>query len=166
MDWKAMFMGLVDGSLTGDVVIPEGVTMVYYYRFYNTQIRSVTLPQSCTAIKVSGFAGAVRLESISLPDTFTRVEQNAFSNCFALQNIIFPARLSSIGARVLQGCTSLQWVKMLPVTPPTWGALFFGDTTLTFPIYVPDESLEAYKTATGWSTYAERYKPLSEFVES
>lgn len=166
VDWKAMFMGLVDGTLTGDVAIPDGVTTVFSYRFYNARITSVTLPPSCTIIKVSGFGNATLLERISLPDTFTRVEQNALSNCWALQNITFPAALSNIGARVLQGCTSLQWVKMLPVTPPTWSTLFFGDTTLTFPIYVPDESLEAYKTAIGWSTYADRYKPLSEFVES
>lgn len=32
-------------------------------------------------------------------------------------------------------------------------------------IYVPDESVEAYKTATNWSDYADKIKPLSEYVE-
>ena len=32
-------------------------------------------------------------------------------------------------------------------------------------IYVPDESLEAYKTATNWSYYADILKPLSEYTE-
>ena len=32
-------------------------------------------------------------------------------------------------------------------------------------IYVPDESLEAYKTATNWSYYADIIKPLSEYTE-
>ena len=33
-------------------------------------------------------------------------------------------------------------------------------------IYVPDELIEQYKTATNWSVYANQIKPLSEYVES
>ena len=33
-------------------------------------------------------------------------------------------------------------------------------------IYVPDESVEAYKAATNWVNYASIIKPLSEYVES
>lgn len=32
-------------------------------------------------------------------------------------------------------------------------------------IYVPDESVDAYKSADGWSNYANIIKPLSEYVE-
>ena len=32
-------------------------------------------------------------------------------------------------------------------------------------IYVPDNSVDAYKAATNWSQYADRIKPLSEYVE-
>lgn len=35
---------------------------------------------------------------------------------------------------------------------------------LTF--YVPDESVEAYKAAENWSKYADKIKPLSEYVEN
>mgnify|MGYP000472681990 CR=1 FL=1 len=31
-------------------------------------------------------------------------------------------------------------------------------------IYVPDDSVEAYKTATNWSNYADRIRPISEYV--
>jgi hypothetical protein len=34
-----------------------------------------------------------------------------------------------------------------------------------YTIYVPDESVEAYKSATNWSNHADRIKPLSEYVE-
>jgi hypothetical protein len=30
-------------------------------------------------------------------------------------------------------------------------------------IYVPDESVETYKSATNWSIYADQIKPLSEY---
>ena len=32
-------------------------------------------------------------------------------------------------------------------------------------IYVPDDLVENYKTATNWSVYASQIKPLSEYVE-
>jgi hypothetical protein len=32
-------------------------------------------------------------------------------------------------------------------------------------IYVPDSSVDAYKAAENWSTYASRIYPLSEYVE-
>lgn len=32
------------------------------------------------------------------------------------------------------------------------------------PIYVPDESVDAYMTATNWSELADRIKPMSEFL--
>lgn len=32
-------------------------------------------------------------------------------------------------------------------------------------IYVPDDSVEAYKQASGWSEYADIIYPLSEYVE-
>jgi hypothetical protein len=32
-------------------------------------------------------------------------------------------------------------------------------------IYVPDELIEQYKTATNWSVYASQIKPLSAYTE-
>ena len=50
------------------------------------------------------------------------------------------------------------------VTPPAFGVGVFGSSN-NCPIYVPDESVEAYKNATNMSGYASRIKPLSEYVE-
>jgi hypothetical protein len=44
------------------------------------------------------------------------------------------------------------------------GSVFAG-TKSTLTIYVPDESVEAYKGATNWSAYADQIKPISEYVE-
>ena len=43
-----------------------------------------------------------------------------------------------------------------PVTPPstTYGDLFYTD--VDFKLYVPRESVEAYKTATYWRTLADK----------
>jgi len=39
------------------------------------------------------------------------------------------------------------------------GASAFNDTN-NCPIYVPSESVEAYKSASGWSNYASRIQPI------
>ena len=43
-------------------------------------------------------------------------------------------------------------------TPPTWdGDLINADKV---EIYVPSESVESYKAASGWSTYADKIFPI------
>lgn len=46
-------------------------------------------------------------------------------------------------------------------TPPT-ASISVLENSGSCPIYVPDESVELYKTATNWNRYQDRYKPISE----
>ena len=53
---------------------------------------------------------------------------------------------------------------MLPTVPPA----FNSDNALwTTPmaIYVPDESVDAYKTAVGWDKYTSKIYPISEYED-
>lgn len=68
--------------------------------------------------------------------------------------------VTSISSNAFNGCANLQKLIFRYAIPPTLGASAFANTS--FPIYVPDASLEAYKTATNWNTYADRIHPLSE----
>jgi hypothetical protein len=45
------------------------------------------------------------------------------------------------------------------ITPPTLGSNAF-DSTNNCPIYVPAESVNTYKSATNWSTYADRIQAM------
>ena len=58
-------------------------------------------------------------------------------------------------------CTSLKEVTFLHTTPPSYNNTLFGCSKLET-IYVPDESVNAYKTELGWSQFASKIKPLSE----
>ena len=72
--------------------------------------------------------------------------------------------VTSISSNAFNGCANLQKLVFRYAVPPTLGASAFANTS--FPIYVPDASLEAYKTATNWNTYADRIHPLSEIEGS
>ena len=46
-------------------------------------------------------------------------------------------------------------------TQPTLGSNALGGTNAKLIIYVPAESVDTYKTATNWKTYASRIQPIS-----
>ena len=66
---------------------------------------------------------------------------------------------------LILGDSALSFITVLSTTPfpLSSGALTNGNSC---PIYVPDEAVETYKTATNWSAYASRIKPISEKTES
>lgn len=86
--------------------------------------------------------------------------EGAFANMPNLRFIKFPSTVTSLGSSTCYGCTALETVVCEAVTPPSFNAVF-DSTNSTFVIYVPDESVEAYKAASGWSAYASRIYPMS-----
>lgn len=156
VDWKAMFTGLVDGSLSGDVTIPDGVKQVAAsYKFQNCGMTSVVLPESCASLGNYAFDNNGSLAAISMPSV-AKVANGIFRNCSSLATVTFPVCCYSIGTNALQGCSGLQSVKVEAVSPPTDGtpASCFGDTNYTFPIYVPSIAVDIYKAA--FPNYASR----------
>jgi hypothetical protein len=73
--------------------------------------------------------------------------------------------LTKIGNKTFNGCINLKKVVMNAYTPPTLGDNVFAGTHADLAIYVPDHSVTAYREASGWSAYADRIKPLSQYVE-
>lgn len=104
----------------------------------------------------------VKLRKISNLGIITSVPQGCFADCSELAEVTLPSTLTSIARESFVRCKSLSYVKMLAETPPSLDATAFGWTNSTFFIYVPDASVEAYKTATNWSAFADRIKPISE----
>jgi len=51
-------------------------------------------------------------------------------------------------------CRNLVSITVNATTPPTLGDSAFYHTADRLRIYVPSESVEAYKTADGWRNYA------------
>ena len=83
---------------------------------------------------------------------------SAYYECLSLKHLEFSNAITSIGQNCFNYCSSLKTIIFHSETPPTAGATPFGNCTSLEGIYVPysaDHSiLDAYKTATNWSTYA------------
>lgn len=91
-----------------------------------------------------------------------------FRSCANLEEVILPSTITDIGAYSFYACSSLKAVTCPATTVPTLGSDAFTSTSIasgTGYIYVPDDSVDAYKAATNWATYASQIKPLSEYTE-
>ena len=85
-----------------------------------------------------------------------------FDNCTSLISVTIPAGVTSIDENVFGDCTSLTSVTVKATTPPSLSApSIFGNYTKLNAIYVPAESVEAYKNAYGWKDHADKIQAIA-----
>lgn len=130
--------------------------------FYGcASLSHVTLPINLKTIGARVFAYCRSLTSVGtvgsgasveLPDSVESIGEHAFVWCTGLTTVTIPDKVTSIGGNAFHACKSLTSVTCLPTTPPSlnWGATFDDCDNLTA-IYVPAESVDAYKSA--WGNY-------------
>ena len=119
-----------------------------------TKLTKVLLPDTLTSLGGSTFSNCENLIDIKLPN-ITSLEGNLFNGCKSLTNIIIPSSVTSVGSTVFQGCTNLKSITFESIVPPTLGNTNAFSYALET-IYVPADSVEAYKIAELWSEFAEK----------
>lgn len=97
---------------------------------------------------------------VVLDSTVTTIGQFAFANCTSLTSIDIPSSVTSIRSGAFQGCTALTSVTVNATNPPNLATNSFNSTNSSFVVYVPASSLESYKTASNWKTYADRIQAI------
>jgi hypothetical protein len=126
-----------------------------------SSLTSITIPESVTEIGEHAFEGCSSLTSITIPESVTVIGESAFAGCSSLTSITIPKRVTVIGGYAFEDCSSLTSVYCMAITPPTlaayrvWIENWFDNNAPDRKIYVPRKSVNAYKTAEGWSEYAD-----------
>ena len=93
----------------------------------------------------------VEITELIIPSNITEINKYAFYKCSGLTSITLPESIVSIGRRAFMYCTATEIYCKSP-TPASVETDIFSKNR---PIYVPTASVEAYKTAEGWSEYAD-----------
>ena len=144
--------------------IPDWVTSLGDYCFSSCRsLSSITIPDSITELPNNCFSSCRSLSSITIPDSITSLGNSCLINCFSLTSITIPENVVKIGTNACRDNPNMQWIVSLPTVPPTSGGSMFANTN-DCPIYVPDDSVTAYKQAWGeYSSYASnRIYPISQ----
>ena len=91
-----------DCSSLRNIEIPENVTEIGNYAFYNSGITNIEIPSSVTSIGNSAFAECNELNNIEIPDSVTRIDDCAFfkyKGCENITKIVIPDSVKYIGDR-------------------------------------------------------------------
>ena len=142
------------------ITIPGSITSIGNSSFKNcNKLTSIDIPDTVTSIGNSAFLGCTGLTSITIPGSVTSIGSDTFSGCTGLTSITIPDSVTSIGSSAFYGCYGLQTIRVLPTTPPTGNSNMFYNTNNS-PILVPSSSVDEYKSADIWSSYASRIQAI------
>lgn len=150
--------------------LPLSVMQLGIDAFMNTPnlAMNVVLPNLTSvnfgAFETSGIVKVLDLGKITtIPKRGASSRNHRFiGNCQNLTVAIMPSTLQSMNDSSVENCRNLQAFICRAATPPAITSESIYGNGENMYIYVPDASVEAYKTATNWSTYASRIKGISE----
>ena len=141
--------------------IPNSVTSIGADAFtWCEDLTNITIPNSVTSIGDYAFNYCSDLTSVTIGNSVTSIGNYAFSSCNSLTSVTIPNSVTSIGRLAIANCLGLTSITIEATTPPTLANSNAFFNTNNCIIYVPAESLEAYKTATNWSSLADRIQPI------
>jgi hypothetical protein len=100
------------------------------------------------------------ITDLVIPDEATAVNPYAFANDTALESVTFPASMSVIQTGAFKGCKNIKTITCYAEEVPFANTYTFDGIDKKIPVYVPAESVDAYKDADYWNDF-ENILPLA-----
>lgn len=104
-------------SISGSLSIPskasDGITEYTVIEIgvlsftYNTELKSITIPNSVTTIGEYAFAGCNNIPEINLPSSLNTIDAGAFWSCTLLPSVTIPKSITTIGNDAFSDCENL-----------------------------------------------------------
>lgn len=98
---------IINNQYVKNVDVPNTVTKINNYAFYNYSLETIYLPDSIDSIGNYSFYNCSSLNSINISNSINSIGNYAFYGCSSLTSIEIPETCISIGNHVFYGCSSL-----------------------------------------------------------
>lgn len=96
---KRLYVG--ENEVT-DLVIPDSVTSISSYAFYNCNgLETITISEGVTSISFHAFYNCTGLKSVIIPSSVTSIDYCAFNNCTGLRSVYYGGTKSQWSAIVI-----------------------------------------------------------------
>lgn len=138
-----------------------------------TNLKSIRLSNNINSIGLNAFENCTSLNKVlDLADRnrLTSFWADSFIGCTSIEELHFPRNCTSFASGLFKNCTNLKKVYIesvivnestgvrSPINAANQNILENCHPDLQ--IFVPADLVNAYKTATNWSNYADRFRPL------
>lgn len=166
-------------GLNGRLILPEGLEYIGDCAFSNCRFRAplilpptlksigsvafgnnmfsgeLKLPSSLQELGSSAFAYCSRISgTLEIPDNITAIKEQTFNYCSSIEKIVLPSKIDVIKSGAFQDCFGLGSIVCNAVNPPyVESGAFDGVSKSNVVVEVPEASLAAYRTASGWSDF-------------
>ena len=154
-----------EGAFSGcssleSINIPDSVTKIGEEAFYECTgeliINNQTLigeDYTTSSYPANSWIYGNKFTKLTIGNSVTSIGKYAFYRCSNLTGVTIPDGVTSIGLHAFLSCSNLTSVYCKPTTPPVAEYYMFSSNNSDFTIYVPHNSVDAYKSAEYWSNY-------------
>ena len=125
-------------------------------RISNTLIvgcAKTVIPSSVTSIGENAFFGCSDLTSIIIPNGVKSIGSSAFRDCSSLTSVTLSNSVTSLAGSVFYGCSHLKSITCEATTPPNCSYSLYNGVSQNVFVYVPVNSINAYKKANIWKNF-------------
>ena len=141
------------------VNIPFNIASIGTAAFAGSGLTHLAIPDGVPCDPDGLVMGCNNLRDIIIPDSITTIGVMAICSCGRLMGITLHEGITGIGESAFVNNPKLRYIRCLATTPPTVTSeseiISVGEEYVFESIFVPAGCGEAYKTAVGWSNYAD-----------
>lgn len=128
---------------------------------FSGNLTAVVIPPTVIRIGLWAFRSCGNLTDITLPDSLQSIGASAFAYCTGLTSVTIPEKVVAIEDGAFMGCSSLTSITSKALTPPEMVGIYgyyslnvFDGVDKTIPLYVPEASINLYRTADQWQDFS------------